>query len=917
MHAATIAKFAFQTTVDPNLSSAQAAARDLVVLVFKTDGKDIIESVLGLATIAFTERRRLKRKRRALKYGQTFPPPVPVEKLHRVSIRGELWKAAYNEFNPADPIGLSLLISAVAPVTHIEILNREQGWNPDELKEVIKPEAWIASVRAINWALKTVQSGIGPALESLAAQPNPATLRTFWEQPRVAKPVITLLLSPAEEIHEPVLNLIQQSFDDVDDRGDCFRTLLERYPVPAMDGLCAFLSSFIQTGRVVPEACSLAKWLVRCFTDILDVLCQPSGTSPPLLQSESFLSSYGDGKWMTRRISDLWQLMTDSLALIFRRTADWAPYFENDVMVDWMRDALIFARMITDNIRVFESAVLSRSKAPQDDPAESPVRMSQVGKSLVQKLEVVLADLTGWLRLTDAETLHQAYELITTILGRISKTNVDLSKDKQLEDTLLELEKFSRRAGQAYNCRLSGDLLSELADLLETFDLPVGEDEIKFIKEVKGASPDIASDTESVAAKLRRAAISQSRSADQRSTPKATSSRNAFDVMMNKAGGKYVPSDKPRAPKPAKPRQMTLEEFENDNSLDNLSAADLDIIEQRAQSLSSARDQRSRVIKVPPKDSRDKLVLNFVPKPAPSKSSTSSSFTSKFMRDIANEHKAQLSSGRKKANEPAFAPRLPQASKIGTGLGAYTGPPQDAKPKPKPVETDSSDTDSSSDEESKGLGALLAPKKTVLAPPRENVVKRSIKPMGPTAADIIKERERKRREVHATKQRLRPDLTPLFRFVLQWDPTHTGPNPPHPPKVAEALGPLKPIPTTFSRVQDYEKIMLPTFLQELWAQFNKDAQSSPPLLAEVTTRAYEDDFLDIDIVIPAKLPPGVTMNDSDIVTIQAEGGQPIFAKVQGFRRKFKESALKMRILSSMDQRGMGAKSKVKIQKHVS
>jgi senataxin len=102
---------------------------------------------------------------------------------------------------------------------------------------------------------------------------------------------------------------------------------------------------------------------------------------------------------MTRRVDALWQLMTDSLALIFKRTADWAPYYDNDVMVDWMRDALIFGRGITDNIRIFESAILSRTKTVAEDSGAA--KMTRVGKGLVQKLEVVLADLVGWLRLTE------------------------------------------------------------------------------------------------------------------------------------------------------------------------------------------------------------------------------------------------------------------------------------------------------------------------------------------------------------------------------------------------------------------------------------------------------------------------------------------------------------------------------------
>lgn len=400
VHSSFIARVAFQVNADPGWASARDAARDLVSLVFKADGREVMESVMGLAMIASNERRRLKRARRA-KPGQDVPKAVPVDKLHRASVRRELWKAVYNAYNPTDVTGLALIMAAVAPFAHIEKLNLKEAWNPEDLGNVVQAQNWMASVRAVNSALDTVRNDFARVIESMAAQLDPIILDALWALPGVAKSAMVLLLSPVESIHDPVINLIQQSFRDVDDRGDCLHILLQKFSVEAMDGLYAFLSAFIQTARVVPEAVGLAKWLVRCFTDVMDALCESSGLSPPLLQTDSFLSVYADNRWMTRRVSDLWQLMTDSLALIFRRTSDWALFYDNDVMVDWMRDALIFGRMITDNIRIFESAILSRAKAPQFDVGESPARMSQVGKSLVQKLQVVLADLVGWLRLTE------------------------------------------------------------------------------------------------------------------------------------------------------------------------------------------------------------------------------------------------------------------------------------------------------------------------------------------------------------------------------------------------------------------------------------------------------------------------------------------------------------------------------------
>lgn len=513
------------------------------------------------------------------------------------------------------------------------------------------------------------------------------------------------------------------------------------------------------------------------------------------------------------------------------------------------------------------------------------------------------------------ETLHQAFELIKTILTRISKSQPDLSREPQLEKTLLELEKFSRRANKAYNCRLSDDLLSELTELLDSFDLPLAaEDDVQFVREVK------SEDVESVTDRLKRTAVASS-SLSPASTPAPPStskaaepSKNAFAMMMKKAGGTYTPSSSgaPKPVKPTKPRQRTLDEFENDDTLDNLSVQDLDILERRAVSTQQHKQSKANVVTGKPKE---KLLINVVPKyEPPARPSTTSSFKSKFMRDIAAEHKMQRRAGA----TPMFSgpPRI-VAPIGGSGLGAYTGPKKEA-PKPKPVDSGSSASESSSDEddENKGISALIKPKLPVKPPERFKIQPRQhVRPVRAPVPDIVKQREERRRR----NQRLRPNITQLFQIVLSWDPKHRGPRPPYQPKDYELYSKLQPVPTSFRSVDEYERIMLPLFLQELWAQFIKDDVPQAPVMVEVAARAYEDDFLDIDVNALGVLRPDFSVNESDIVTINIDGVSsiPMFAKVQGFRRLHKGSVIKLRILAKMDQRGMGVKAKLQLRKHIS
>jgi senataxin len=90
--------------------------------------------------------------------------------------------------------------------------------------------------------------------------------------------------------------------------------------------------------------------------------------------------------------------MTTTLAVIYKRTVSWAGWFDNAVMTEWMRDALILGSQLCDKVRMFESAVLGVTGPTS---GESPARVSNSGMTLVARLHIVLRDLTLWLRLTE------------------------------------------------------------------------------------------------------------------------------------------------------------------------------------------------------------------------------------------------------------------------------------------------------------------------------------------------------------------------------------------------------------------------------------------------------------------------------------------------------------------------------------
>lgn len=510
--------------------------------------------------------------------------------------------------------------------------------------------------------------------------------------------------------------------------------------------------------------------------------------------------------------------------------------------------------------------------------------------------------------LNSIETLFQTHQLIKTILQRISKSTTDVSKNPALERTLLDIDKFCRKASRSFTSRLSDDLLSELSELLEPFNL-VDDSEVQFVKEVKPkSSSDVVTSRESTPN------ISKS------SMSKAPV-RNAFAEMMKASGGKLASSNKTSTStaksKPSAPSDVIDVDDFDDDFLSNISASDLDLIEKRAFMKESARQ-------APPKPSiqsrlstsarphmpSNKLHVDLTykapPKPA-------SSFQSKVMQDIRREHYASIHE-RKRLEAGQVAPKLPTASALGSGLGAYTGPP---KPRVIEPEDSGSSASDSSDDERTAMKGLLSKQKSPAKPIRPIVEKRSIRVLGDPIAEIHRRNEDRRAKAHATKMRLKPDLSSLYRYILSWDPDHPGQSPPHGAKFAAELSDMRVVPTTFHNPKHYERIMLPLFLQELWSQCaNDQVQVGPAVPVEVASRQYEDDFVEIDLMVVGR--GDFYCNDSDLVTLrQPNNPKGIFAKIMAFKKHPKGSMIRARIMSVMDQKELCGKSKWQLRKHVS
>jgi senataxin len=359
-----------------------------------------------------------------LKDAPSEPPPPTVY------ISQGLWSKTYAEIDSGRLRGTEFkaqtaLLRALASSAHLEDLDYHVWASGSErVSQSLRP-----NTKAVNQAFETARKPFDSMLMTLS-DADSHILRDFLRKPKVAESLIAFTLSPVEQLHKAALSVVRQAYD-VESRSDCFAALLRDFPSQTVRGLLSFISTFYGSARILPEACGVAKRLVRCLTDVNDVLCDPTSG---LLRQTDWLEQAK----MRAFVPQLWSQMCKAIALIFSRTPNWAPYFDNDEMTDWMRDAIIFAEGLLEHMRTFEAAALGSISSASSGPLSSPSKTSTLGASMIDALNDPLEKLMAWLRLNDQDLLQSTTSLLTKMIDRFARSHVPIR-----ESVVARLRKFA------------------------------------------------------------------------------------------------------------------------------------------------------------------------------------------------------------------------------------------------------------------------------------------------------------------------------------------------------------------------------------------------------------------------------------------------------------------------------------------
>lgn len=428
---------------------ARSYSRGLVQTALRMDVKLVVHTIVKLAMLS----------------SKGEPPTHP-------RVKEQLWKKTYESLLPNDWNGIASIVYVLSGIAHADDLH--EGAFDATFKGHSKKEDLIKVVRGVNRALKIFRTGFSDAVSRFLDFTEPTVALGLLRKNDMTKHVMTMMFSPVESLRSPVQSLIGLALD-VESRADCFCAVLQTNPDGALEGMTSVLETFAKVSMVLPEACGLSKALALCLTDVIDVLC---ATPDGLLHKTHFLQGF-QAAGPEVQLPKWWGLMAKALTHIFQRTPRWAEYFDNEMMITWMRDALIFGRDMLAQRKVIEGSALALS--PQSSMSRGK---SHIGTKMVDDLQSVLLELIRWLRLTDEELLFQAFALLQSLLGCFREANV-----KPSQAALQKLQKHVRDARtpdpKRPQTKLDASRVDRLQDAISAFEeKEESDDDIQIISHI-------------------------------------------------------------------------------------------------------------------------------------------------------------------------------------------------------------------------------------------------------------------------------------------------------------------------------------------------------------------------------------------------------------------------------------------------
>jgi senataxin len=250
---------------------------------------------------------------------------------------------------------------------------------------------------------------------------------------------------------------------------------------------------------------------------------------------------------------------------------------------------------------------------------------------------------------------------------------------------------------------------------------------------------------------------------------------------------------------------------------------------------------------------------------------------------------------------PAIRPIKPSPS-----LQQDSVTPTTSRPSSHPSSRAASSSSESESEGERGIAALDKHQRS----PVKVKVRRGIKLLdGPVKQNnVVQPRYTPQEQAQRQAMRLRPDVSGLYKMILQWDYDHTGSDPPDIDKLKPHL---QTVPKTFKSPEHYFHTFEPLLRLECWSQLMKSKDESlQQVRCRINGKGFVDQYLEMQVSIQQTPEPGWFLSDTDIVLLRrASGGRSLLGKVQEMKRtklitavvRFHNSAILQKEAPSLEQ----------------
>ncbi len=946
--------------------ATRRAARDLIAQAFERDAANLVSALEKLSALSARNNSLRREKFRGLQNAKSsselaklkaastaFYDDLAKLQYPALEVCSVLWREVYNVTGAgSSEEGASILLAALARIAICTPPTLQTHIFKPVATDI--PPAHYAHESRVRQSIASILS----AFRSMRRTDFAALLADFGEFVREdelqqlctsdAYSLLLLNLCPDPDVYKPAQNLLRQAFSSVESRADCFRILFQINHTASLRACADYLPLFINATVKMVEANDLAKWMVRSFADIVEVLAGSTdgllrpGTSWTLVEDRSTLQA------VALKAPTIWRLMCESVASIFKRTPAWSNLLPREEMVAWFRDVTIFASEMVEALAVFRNVVRRAAEAPgrwtgksgADDGDEIDLAEDEM---MVRALALPLESATSWLRMNDEDILRETHSFILKALDQFGG-EYDLPTKSKTKMLGFINEQMAIKDASARHTLLS---LDELADLKVRLDPDTGVIEISDEDEDTKTTQSTAGASSS--APQASGSSSASKDASRSSTSSASGrTKTEADNSHWWAGvGNFGLNTKSQERRKNRLKQSKL----SFAKVDPKDVIDID------------SDERST-----PASAKKPITLDFTrPKtaPAPAPSAPINAYRGAAARGVGPSLAGTSASSRNnipKASTGKMAQlrqelggagrnwkpqnvnvrsndtrwgrnhdddvtvKAPAAVSSVTGalINKMPGPTTDAAraaaARKKAGSTDSdattsssSSSESSDDEtEAKGLAALRAkPDRPRISKPAQPQRRQMI-----VKEDYHLERARRERADAERKRILRspPDYSALHRSILSWAYDHEGDRP---PQLGGHETNYRRVQAQFSNAGDYGSVFGPLLLLECWAQFRQakeeaEGSNEPTVPLEVAGRSTVDSFIDINVTIaPDLLPPTVNFSDTEIVRLKERtpaisGKQPriVLAKVEAFKRHPQGHQLTLRCCLSQDRQGV-------------